>query len=146
MTAELVISGLRSDPPRLSDEIDLVANIEADLRLAVDGQVVYEEVSFPVVELALALVRWLATPPDDRSGFEFDSMSAEEPGLIWIRRVGDGWRVGSIHQERSDLRALTSVEIEALIRGFVAQISDGFEARFGSSAWGLLDHALGTLP
>lgn len=146
MTAALVVSRLRADPPRLSDEMDIVANLEADIRLAVDGQTLYEEVSFPVAELAVALVRWLATPPVDRSSFEFDSMSAEELGLIWIRRAGDGWRVGSVHQEHSEPRKLTWVAVEALIRDFVAQISDGVEARFGAAALRYLDHALGTVP
>lgn len=145
----LTISGLRADPPQLEGTIDIVANLEADIRLDVGGHAVYEEVSFSVAELAIALARWSKVPPDDRPDFEFDSMSAEELaklGLIWIRRVDDGWSVGSIHQERPGFRVVTATEIEALVGDYVAQLSDRVQTTFGSRASTYLVQVLRAAP
>jgi hypothetical protein len=81
------------------NEYDLLLGVEATLRLAVNGRLVYSEPMFPVVELRQALMSWL------RGGggggdFEFISMESDESGLLWFRRQPSGrWRAGSIHQD-----------------------------------------------
>lgn len=138
----LTFTGLRADPPRLSDVIDVVANIEADVRLETDGGAIYDEVSFPVAELAVALTRWTQAPVTNRADFEFDSMSAEEPGLLFIRRADDGWRVGSIHQERAESRIFTAVEVDEFVRTFIRQLTREVATAFGPDVSALLSDAL----
>ncbi len=142
MTA-ILLSSLRADPPQLEDAIDLVSNLEAEIEVEVDGRIIYHEVSFPVAELAVALTQWLSVSSDARSDFEFDSMSAEELGLVWIRREGGGWRIGSVRQERLGYQTLTSGEVEALIHDYVLHLSSRVEAVFGSKAVTNLNRALG---
>lgn len=143
---QLRLAGLRADPDRLGNAIDVVANLEADLRLEVDGEEIYAEASFPVAELAAGLARWSTTPSDDRPDFEFDSISAEEPGLIWIRRVDDGWRVGSIRQEKPDLRAFSGPEIDQLVQDYIGELRDRVEETYGRAVAANLREALRSAP
>ena len=138
----LEFTGLRAEPERLGDVIDVVANLEADFRLVVDGDLIYEEVSFPVAELAVALSRWSQVPIGDRPDFEFDSMSAEESGILWIRRSHRGWRVGSIHQDRPAMRALGDGEVDGLVHRFVHDVGQAVRDRYGRAVEETLKTAL----
>lgn len=138
----LTFTGLRADPPRLSDATDVVANLEADVRLETDGEAIYDEVSFPVAELAVTLTRWMQAPVTNRADFEFDSMSAEEPGLLWIRRASDGWRVGSIHQEGPEPRIFTPVEVDEFVRTFIERLTEEVATAFGLDVSAALSEAL----
>ena len=105
---------------------DALVRVTADLAVVVDGRVVYSEVDFPVVELAAALVRWCELPAGGRVDFEFDSMSTPEPGWVWIRREGSGWRVGSLHEEYPAMLESTADQIcEAVRRLAVRLVATG---------------------
>ena len=59
-------------------QADVLVAVDADFTLVDGDLVVYEEPSFPVVELAWSLLRWVHQP--DRGDFVFESMSFEEVG------------------------------------------------------------------
>mgnify|MGYP001594999684 CR=1 FL=1 len=140
----LTFTGLRADPPRLNNAMDVIANLEADVSLEVNGEVIYDEVSFPVAELACALTRWSQADAAGRSDFEFDSMSAEERGLVWIRRVDGGWRLGSIDQEHPEPRVFSAGEIDEFVRKYVEDLNEQVETTFGPRTLALLIEALRT--
>lgn len=101
---------------------DLLIRTTADFELRLDGELLYGEADFPVIELAAALARWADLPAGSRPDFEFDSMSTPEPGWVWLRRVRDGWRVGSINQRRSILVAWSESEVQAEIEAFTTRV------------------------
>ena len=127
------ISDLVADPRPPTDRIELVANVEANFSIMVDDRLVYQEVSFPVVELAVALHQWLAHRGPDNPDFEFESMSAEEPGLVWIRWAGSGWRVGSIDQEQPELTVFDQDEIHASVEALTKHLAQRIQEKFGAS-------------
>src|SRR5690606_6297793 len=83
--------GLR---PETAPVAMLLTDIEADLVIRDGVRIVFAEESFPVAELARALVGWSQRP--ERGGFAFDSMSYPEPGAVRIAESERGWRVGPV--------------------------------------------------
>lgn len=107
---------------RPQDLPDVLIRTTADFELRVDGELIYGEPDFPVVELAGALTAWARRPAASRPDFEFDSMSTPEPGWVWLRRERGGWRVGSINQLRSSLEVWSESEVESAIRAFTVHL------------------------
>ncbi|MFF4305443.1 hypothetical protein [Streptomyces sp. NPDC001601] len=74
----------------------LCTNIEADLLVADGDVLIYNEVLFPVAELASELTNWIRDPESVRPDFALDSMSFAEKGVVSITRTAGGWRIGSV--------------------------------------------------
>lgn len=90
----------RLERTALKDKYDLLLGIVATLTMSVASRPIYTESMFPIVELRVALDRWLHSPSASHSDFEFESMESDEVGLVWIRRqVSGAWRAGSVHQD-----------------------------------------------
>ena len=107
--------------PAVRDEFDLLLGVEATLSLRVSDTLIYNEPMFPIVELRVALDRWLRRP--DIADFELDSMEADEPGFVWIRhQPSGGWRVGSIHQDEIAREELTRDEIVSGCKAFIEAV------------------------
>lgn len=102
---------------------DLLVRAGADFEIVVGERVLYFEIDFPVIELAAALAHWsdVAAPLD--ADFEFDSMSAPEPGWVQIRRESAGWRLGSLHQEYPEMGVFTTDEVESAVRRFTRSLA-----------------------
>jgi hypothetical protein len=62
---------------RARSNVPLIAGIEANFRVIVDGTLFVSEPFFNVVELAAAFLRWTT------GNFVFESMDAEEPLLLF---------------------------------------------------------------
>ncbi len=116
------IGSLQADRPIQNAQAAYVG-VEADFTVEVDGEVVYSETRFPVVELAASLRGWLKDADDEDSGdFEWDSMSTPERGWVWIRRTAGWWRVGSIHQDRAVVDTWSSTQIASAIDAFCSAV------------------------
>jgi hypothetical protein len=84
----------------IRDKHDLLLAVGATFRLSMWDRVVYQEATFPIVELRVALERWISSSDVVRQDFEFESMESDESDLVWFRCQSDGrWRVGSVHQD-----------------------------------------------
>lgn len=118
---EFRFTDLRSEEPPVT-LADVLVRVTADLSIVVEDRVVYSEVDFPVVELAVALVRWCELPGCGRVDFEFDSMSTPEPGWVWIRREGAGWRVGSLHEEYPEMLEFTTDQVRDAVHRFAVRL------------------------
>lgn len=94
------LSDVAADTPLL-DVRDVVVGVEGRLRIRCGSEVIFDEPNFPVVELAVALTRWLSSGAE-RTSFEFDAMSSEEPALCGfvcpMGRVGASGRFGRTHR------------------------------------------------
>ncbi|MEV4263613.1 hypothetical protein [Kribbella sp. NPDC049584] len=116
------------------DVSELQATTQADVLVAVDAgfrvvdgdRVVYEEPSFPVVELAWSLLRWLDQPA--RGDFVFDSMSFEELGALTVRRQGAGWVFGSVFVPDIASDPVSWGEVERSVRAFTRRVTADLSA------------------
>ncbi len=96
---EIAFSDAVFERKTLRDRYDLLLGVVATLTVAVGSRSVYAEPLFPIVELRVALERWLLSARVDETDFMFESMESDEAGLVWIRRQPSGiWIVGSQHQ------------------------------------------------
>ncbi len=115
----------RKEDRDLPGPYELLLGIDATLRLTSrDGRIVYEEVLFPIVELAVALEDWLASGLGAGQDFSFDSMESDEPGLVWCRARGDGWNVGALDEESPDLTIYDNEEVAVLFGRYVQGVDD----------------------
>jgi hypothetical protein len=102
----------------------LLLDIDAELTVWDNEHVLWSEEMFPVAELAYWLMHWLQSPDAGIRDFELDSMSAE-PGLIWIVRSDEGWRVGSNMEPDVWTSPVAWDLLVAEIRQFVRSVREG---------------------
>jgi hypothetical protein len=121
----------------LRNRVDLLIGVVADLKLVVDGRVLYQEEDFPIVELRESMAKWLREGIDSGLDFEFESMESDEVGLVWFRRdpSGTGWRVGSIHQEYIETRLWSGDVVNRVISSYVDRVNAWLVSEFGVSRW-----------
>jgi len=106
------VEGELSDPPQ---RFELLLHIVADICVRCGDTTVYEEESFPVVELALSLEQWVLE--SDRSSFEFFSMESDDGPLLRFYNTNGAYSFSSVHQSREcrvelDREALNSTLLE----------------------------------
>lgn len=120
-------------------QADLLVGVDADLRVVDGDQVVYEEPSFPVVELAWSLVRWVGQP--SRGDFVFDSMSFEELGALTIRREGAGWTFGSVFVPDVTSRPVSWNDVRNCVAVFGQKVRDDLAAAGLDAALAMRDRS-----
>ncbi len=115
----LTYDRLDLDDLRGTSQADYLVVADATLQIIDRDGVIYEEPSFPVVELARGLLRWM----DDstRGDFDLESMSFEETGTVSIVHTSTGWVLGSIYAERSS-EAVEWDEVERCVAAFIARV------------------------
>jgi hypothetical protein len=90
----------------------------------VDGEVLFDEGAFPVVELAVELDEWLTygLPRDGDLDYE---VTGGEPGTLTIRRMPVGWLVDSVLREggRPAPGPLPEAAVVADVRRFVDELA-----------------------
>jgi len=118
--------------PTVSDE-DRVDNVVAQFRLFVGVEILYRDVDFPVVELALALRDWLEHVEWSRATFSFDSRSSVLRGLFQIFPGVQGWHLTSIQQDLPSSSVFTLEQVETEVRRFIDAAEAAVFERFGFS-------------
>jgi hypothetical protein len=109
--------------PAVRNWHDLLLGIVATLVIEVDDRVLYREEMFPIVELRSELAKWV-----DAGGlrvgrdFELESMETEEKGVVWLRRVESGWRIGSLYQEFPAMESLSDSSVASLTDSFIHDV------------------------
>ena len=111
---------LSMDELRGSTQADYLIALDGHFQLLVDERAVYDEPGFPVVELAWSLHNWLRNHP--HVDFEFDSMSYEEVGSLFIRKIDSGWEVGSIFASEVAPAMVRWDDVEQACRAFIAAV------------------------
>ncbi len=87
------IEGELSDPPQT---FELLLHLVADIYVRCGEDTVYDEESFPVVELAWKLEQWLVE--GHPCSFEFYSMESDEGPLLCFAYADGAYSFSSIHQ------------------------------------------------
>ncbi len=120
-------------------DYDLEIGVTATLSLRVSGRLVYREVMFPVVELRLALARWIEAG-EAAEDFEYVSMDSDETGWVWFRRQPSGaWRVGSVHQDEIALQEFEWAHLVAAVDRFVFDVDSWVEGHLQCRVADILD-------
>lgn len=103
---------------------DVILGVGADISFTSAGsRTLFNETLFPIVELALAASVWLATGFESEEDFSFDSVEFDEPGIIWIRYIGQRlWRIGSVYQNFEDSSRYSSPEVRLCLDEFVKKV------------------------
>jgi hypothetical protein len=99
---------------------DHLIAIEADLTIVDDGRPTYEEPRFPVVELARSLKTWLIE--GNKNDFRFDSLSAEEQGIVTILSEGPGWYIFSSFDPNERSSPQEWVQVEITVKAFIRRV------------------------
>ncbi|GAA2445261.1 hypothetical protein [Agromyces soli] len=119
MRLHITVDRLDAAELRGATQADFLIAVDGTLRIASDDAILFEEPTFPVVELAWLLSSWRATP---RASFQFDSMSLEEVDTVEITPSSAGWTVASCYRPGSVLGPFDWAEVDAGIRAFVADV------------------------
>jgi hypothetical protein len=115
-------TGARTERTEIRDKYDLLLGIVATLEVSVESRLLYREEMFPIVELRVALERWLGSGLPAGDDFEFQSMESDEKGLVWLHKVDSAWRIGSIHQDFLAMVEFTDNEVSELVRSFIDEV------------------------
>jgi hypothetical protein len=107
----------------LEHDVDRVRHVVGDLRIFAGGEAIYRDVSFPLIELALALATWAESVRDSGGSFGF-APSQGLPGQILFRILpgSGGWNVVSIQQELPGPTVLTLDRVLEEVWHFVHEI------------------------
>lgn len=121
MTAlRMTYADLRFDDLRGELLSDYLIALDAHLVVVDDDQVLIDEPSFPVVELARSLSAWLEN--ECRGSYWFDSMSYEELGAVHLTETPDGWTIGSTLSPGSESGVYEWGAIEQCVRAFIDHV------------------------
>ena len=120
-------------------DYDLEIGVTATLSLWASSRLIYREVMFPIVELRIALARWMKSE-EAAEDFEFVSMESDEVGLVWFRRQLSGaWRVGSVHQDELALQEFEWDHIVIAIEQYVSEVDQWVAANLGVRVTDVID-------
>lgn len=120
----LTFRGLHPDAPELQDDLALLYRLVADeFEVAVDDELLYREVEFPVLELGQALDSWLRSGLPDRREFDFEPTGGE-PGALRFRPAEAEWTVDSNQRAAAATpQQITSEDLQASVRRFLHDVS-----------------------
>lgn len=117
--------------PQLPEPYDVLLGLNAHFELVTSRGILLSEPEFTVVEFAASLARWLRDGLPQNHDFAFESVEAEESGLVWFRRVDDGWRVGSVWQSIPDPEPKSLEEIRQAAEAFSRALLEDAQRQFG---------------
>lgn len=113
---------LHMDPQTSSHRHDAILGVTGRFGLLVRGKVLYSEVDFPLIEFARAMLTWLRQIDNYSENFEYESMETAELRLVWVRREGEGWRIGSVNQEYPEMTVFSVEDIKSAFDDFIERL------------------------
>lgn len=121
----------------IEEEADRVRDVVADFRLFVGSELIYRDVDFPVVELALALAGWAERVVHTGEPFSFDSRPPLLQSLFSIRRGMQGWHLTSIQRELPSSAVFPLERVLESVREFMVELERRVLAECGFSVRGM---------
>jgi hypothetical protein len=134
MKLEIEFNGLSFDGNQPSYSWQVVHRFVGNFMISVDGQVLYSEVEFCLVEFAVQVLQWLQRAKATDQDFSYSSVESERPGLVWIVERNGKWQIGSICQEYSEEGLFTLDEISAAVEAYVNKLKGELVREFGIDA------------
>jgi hypothetical protein len=115
---------LHPDAPELREDLDwLLRFVARRFEIRVRDELLYEEVEFPVLELAQVLDAWMATDMAERHDLEYE-VTGGENGTLLLRSTASGWLVDSAYRSpTTPVPALiTDDELRHAISSFIEEL------------------------
>ena len=112
--------------------------VDADFFVEARGRLLYHEVDFTVLELAVFLHLWLRGLPKAEEDFVYTSTESAEEGNLWIKKADAGWRVGSVHQEYEETTVFDLREVRLACEAYVDRLKFDLLSQFGIDITNLL--------
>jgi hypothetical protein len=122
---------LKTDVLGLFDEWDLYQRVEASFAMEICDQVIYQEELFPVVEFATLSQIWLSEVDSSPKDFIYSSIESDVVGLVWFKRITDGWSAGSAFQSSESPVALNLWEVRNSLNGYYNSLRGAVKEQFG---------------
>lgn len=124
-------SGLEAQATDFDDPSSVLLGVVANFEILIGERLLFAEADFPVLEFARSAHIWLSDEDHGTSNFEYDSAESAESGLVWFRREGSGWRVGSLFQEYPATRTFSLDEIEQTVERFIQNLTQECRSHLG---------------
>ena len=122
-----------TDATNLKEPQQLLLGIIGNFAVRVGEKPLYQEAEFCLVEFAMQITKWLSEVTITNEDFVYTSLESEEVGLVWIKRSGAAWRIGSIHQEYEEYKEFSLEEISNAVEEYRARLSEELFRKLGIS-------------
>ncbi len=109
----------------------------AEFRLFVGGELLYRDVEFPVIELALALSDWAERVSHTGEPFAFGGRSSTLRSLFEVRRGMQGWYLTSVQQDLPSSCVFQLEQVLEAARDFIVELERQVLAEHGFSPLGM---------
>jgi hypothetical protein len=116
---------LHPDAPDLPGDLDwLLRFVAGTFEARVDGELLFDEVDFPVLELARVLEAWIARDMPEGRDLDYE-LTGGAPRTLTIQRTPGGWRIDSVHRPRKkpEPAPLTDEEVRSGVRSFIDDLA-----------------------
>lgn len=132
---------LHPDAPELRENLDwLLRFVAAELEILVHGELIFDEIEFPVLDLALALDTWMVEDMAAGRGLQYE-VPGGETGALCLRHGTDGWLVDSVHRAPNAPvpPPVAEEELRAAIRSFLERLERDADRDYEISVRALLE-------
>ncbi|MCP9491088.1 MAG: hypothetical protein MSC31_14620 [Solirubrobacteraceae bacterium MAG38_C4-C5] len=134
-------TGLHPDVPELCGDLDwLMRFVASQFEVRVGEDLLYDEVEFPVLELAHVLDLWVRRDMTGRSGLDYEA-TGSEGSMLRFTYDEDDWLVDSDHRPgtASAPMRITERAIRIGIDSFIAALSHEVRRNYGYEVESLLE-------
>lgn len=138
---EFRFEGLHPDAPELPGDLDwLLRFVAARFEIRVRSHLLYDEIEFPVLELAHVLDGWVKKGMAERRDLDYE-VTGGDSGTLTVRHDAAGWFVDSVHRAReAPLPApLTGEEVRSAVDSFIAELERQASVEYDLDVRALLD-------
>lgn len=120
---KLLIGPLQLDRPAIEDRWDVLLGVVADFSVNSGERRLLHEEMFPVVELSVALGRWLdELDTGVINDFSFESLESAAGPLLQFVRKDDAWTIHSPLQEFEDEHTFTTEQVRGAAHEFIEDV------------------------
>lgn len=109
------------------EDWQLLLRITGNFSIEVEDKVFYQESSFPVVEFAYHLAKWIDA---GRGSFEYNSMESNSQPLISFIEAGDNFVLYSPYQEYEETEVFSFTELKYAARSLINSLTEEINERF----------------
>jgi hypothetical protein len=113
---------------QLRNKWDALLRVVGDIAIRVTNETVLSEIEFCHVEFSVALAAWLPDLPLDRL-FSYNSMEAEDEGLVRFKPEAEGWRISSSRESKQVTRLVSGLEVESAVKSYLGALWVGLPDR-----------------
>ena len=115
-------SDIDVDGNSLAEPWQIYLRIVGSFAIKVGENILYSEQGFCLVEFGIESQLWLKRVTKTQDDFVYTSQESEELGLVWIKREGSVWRVGSVHQISAEPATFQLQEIQRALNRYFTEL------------------------